>query len=124
MVIKEVIVTQKFDDDTKHIKDASLKERIKKQIDKIVQRPDTGKPLRYSLKGEKSVYVKPYRLIYSVVNDTLILLRFMHRNSVYDKKGKTFKKRKLKNRIADNGTIFPLSTNTFFRLTMFINSIT
>ncbi len=83
MVIKEIILTQKFEDDTKHIKDNLLKERIKKQIKKITEMPDAGKPLRYSLKGERTIYIKPYRLIYSVINNTLILLRFEHRNDVY-----------------------------------------
>ena len=84
MVIKEVIPTQKYEDDTKHIKDALLKERIKKHIRKIMERPETGKPLRYSLKGERTVYIKPYRLVYSFANDTLILLRFEHRKDAYD----------------------------------------
>jgi len=84
MVIKEVIPTQKFEDDTKHIKDALLKEKIKKQINKIVERPEAGKPLRYALKGERTVYIKPYRLIYSVSVETIILLRFEHRKDVYD----------------------------------------
>ena len=83
MVIKEVILTQKFEEDTKHIKDNLLKERIKKHIKKIIERPDIGKPLRYSLKGERTIYIKPYRLIYSIANDTLILLRFEHRKEVY-----------------------------------------
>lgn len=77
-------MTQKFEDDTKHIKDSLLKEKIKKQISKITERPDIGKPLKYFLKGEKSVYIKPYRLIYSVADDTLILLRFEHRKKVYN----------------------------------------
>lgn len=84
MVVQEVITTQKYEDDTKHIKDALLKEKIKKQVMKIIQRPDTGKPLKYSLKGERTVYIKPYRLIYSVSGNTLILLRFEHRKDVYD----------------------------------------
>jgi mRNA-degrading endonuclease RelE of RelBE toxin-antitoxin system len=45
--------------------------------------PDFGKPLRYGLKGEWSIYVKPYRLIYKVEDERLILLRFEHRKEVY-----------------------------------------
>ena len=84
MVIEKVILTQKYEEDIKHIKDSLLKERIKKQIKKIIERPDMGKPLRYSLKGERTVYIKPYRLIYSTVGNTLILLRFEHRKDAYD----------------------------------------
>lgn len=85
MVIKQVILTQKYEEDTKHLKDALLKERIKKHIEKIVERPEIGKPLKYSLKGERTIYIKPYRLIYSFANDTLILLRFEHRKKAYSK---------------------------------------
>ena len=84
MAIKEVIRTQKFDDDTKHIRDSLLKEKIKKHIAKIIERPDIGKPLRYSLKGERTVYIWPYRLIYTLSGETLILLRFEHRKDAYD----------------------------------------
>jgi addiction module RelE/StbE family toxin len=81
--IKFVISTEKFEKEFKKIKDKGLKEKLKKQIVKIIENPDFGKPLRYDLKGEKTVYVKPYRLIYKVEGDKLILLRFEHREKVY-----------------------------------------
>ena len=81
--IKFVISTEKFEKEFKKIKDKGLKEKLKKQIVKIIENPDFGKPLRYDLKGEKTVYVKPYRLIYKVEGDKLILLRFEHRKKVY-----------------------------------------
>jgi len=40
--------------------------------------------LRYGLKGEWTARVKPYRIIYAVQIDTLVLLRFEHRKEVYD----------------------------------------
>ena len=52
---------------------------------KIYENPDFGKPLRYGLKGEWSIYVKPHRLIYKVEGDKLILLRFEHRREVYER---------------------------------------
>lgn len=81
--IKEVIWTQKFEREVKKIKDATIKERIKRQIEKIIKNPEVGKPLRFELKGERTVYIKPYRLIYSVIKDKLYLLRFEHRKKVY-----------------------------------------
>jgi len=39
--------------------------------------------LRYDLKGERTVYVKPYRLIYAYQETVLYLLRFEHRKEVY-----------------------------------------
>ena len=83
MVIKEVIWTQKFEDELKKVKDTAIKERTKKQIEKIIKNPEVGKPLRFKLKGERTVYIKPYRLIYSVIGDKLYLLRFEHRKKVY-----------------------------------------
>jgi len=59
-----------------------LKEKLEKQTRKIAENPDFGKPLRYDLRGERSAYVKPYRLIYKVESNKLILLRFEHRIEV------------------------------------------
>ena len=81
--IKFVIPTEKFEREFKKIKDERLKEKLKKQIIKITENPNFGKPLRYELKGEWTIYVKPYRLIYKIEDDKLILLRFEHRDDVY-----------------------------------------
>ena len=81
--IREIIWTQKFEEELKKIRDRATQDKLEKQIRKIYENPDFGKPLRYSLKGEWSVYVKPYRLIYKVEGDKLILLRFEHRKEVY-----------------------------------------
>ena len=79
----KVLWTQKFKQDFKHVKDSSTREKILKQIKKIADMPEKGKPLKYSLKGERTIYIKPYRLIYSYAKDILILLRFGHRKKVY-----------------------------------------
>lgn len=81
--IKFVIPTEKFEREFKKIKDERLKEKLKKQITKITENPNFGKPLRYELKGEWTIYVKPYRLIYKIEDDKLILLRLGHRDDVY-----------------------------------------
>ena len=81
--ITEIIRTKKFEKEIKSIRTKSLKEKIKKQIKKILDNPLSGKPLKYDLKGERTVYVKPYRIIYAVKNRTLYLLRFEHRQEVY-----------------------------------------
>ncbi len=82
--IRSIVPTDSFKKDIKKIKDQGLKERLQKQIGKIAENPSFGKPLRYGLKGEWSVRVKPYRLIYEVEGDKLILLRFEHRKEVYE----------------------------------------
>lgn len=82
--IKAIVYTEKFERDVKKIRDSSLKEKLEKQIRKIAENPEFGKPLRYGLKGELTMRVKPYRLIYTVHGERLILLRFEHRKSVYE----------------------------------------
>ena len=83
--IKFIIPTDKFKDDVKKIKDKGLKDKLQKQINKVSENPDFGKFLRYDLKGERTIYVKPYRLLYKVEENKLILLRFEHRGKVYRK---------------------------------------
>ena len=81
--IRFVTFTQKFDEQTQKIRHKFLRERIEKQVSKITKNPSFGKPLSHGLKGERTTYVKPFRLIYKVEGDTLILLRFEHRKEIY-----------------------------------------
>jgi mRNA-degrading endonuclease RelE of RelBE toxin-antitoxin system len=83
MTINYVITTEDYEKNTKHIKDKETKDRIKKQIKKLIENPEIGKPLRHDLKGERSVHIKPFRLVYTFENDKLILLKFEHRKEVY-----------------------------------------
>jgi addiction module RelE/StbE family toxin len=83
MVISEIVWSDKFRREVTKIKDNKLKEKLQKQIRNIVEYPELGKPLRYDLKGERTIYIKPYRLIYSYQGITLYLLRFEHRKEVY-----------------------------------------
>lgn len=83
MVITQIIWSDKFRKEVTKIKDSKLKEKLQKQIQNIVESPELGKPLRYNLKGERTVYVKPYRLIYAYQGTILYLLRFEHRKEVY-----------------------------------------
>jgi mRNA-degrading endonuclease RelE of RelBE toxin-antitoxin system len=79
----EFIWTEKFEREVKKIKNPVIKERIKKVIKKILERPGAGKPLRYALKGERTLYIKPFRFIYAVQGNTIYFLRFEHRKHVY-----------------------------------------
>jgi len=81
MVIKKVTRSPKFIKDIKRLDDFSLK-KLKKQIMKILENPEVGKPLKYK-KGERSLYIKPLRLVYSLRGEELILLKFDHRKKVY-----------------------------------------
>ena len=72
-----------FEKAVRKIKDSNLKEHVKLQIIKIINSPDVGKPLKYNLKGERTLYVKPYRIIYSYNNEIITFLLFEHRDEVY-----------------------------------------
>lgn len=80
-----VVTSPNFEKDIKHIKDKAIKERIAKVILKIKENPELGKPLRYKLKGERTVRISHSRLIYDFADKTIFLLRFEHRDKVYRK---------------------------------------
>jgi mRNA-degrading endonuclease RelE of RelBE toxin-antitoxin system len=83
VVITEVVWTRKFERELRKLRIEALKGRVKDQIEKILDNPETGKPLRFALKSERFVYVPPYRLIHAMQGETLYLLRFEHRKTVY-----------------------------------------
>ena len=83
VIVRTVVWTKKFERELRKLKDGAMKNRVKEQIKKIIEDTEAGKSLRFALKGERSVYVSPYRLIYAVQGETLYLLRFEHRKTVY-----------------------------------------
>lgn len=83
VVIREIVWTKKFERELRKLRDKTIKDRVRLQIQKILDSPETGKPLRFALKGERSIYLPPYRLVYAVQGETLYLLRFEHRKAVY-----------------------------------------
>jgi len=64
------------------IKDAAQKEKIKKQIKKIIEQPKMGKPMRYARKGTRELYIGSYRLAYAYIKDKnkLIFLDLYHKD--------------------------------------------
>lgn len=58
------------------------RDKLEKQIKKIIKNQKVGKPLRYK-RGEKSLYIKPFRLVYAIRDNEIILLKFGHRKNVY-----------------------------------------
>ena len=71
-----------FEKTIRKIRDRELKERVKTQIVKIVNNPSIGKPLRYSRKQTREVYIPPFRLsyLYDKRNDTLVFLSLYHKD--------------------------------------------
>lgn len=55
------------------IKETSLRERIMKQIKKISDNPEIGKPMRNIRKGTREVYIKPFRLSYAYLHNEKIV---------------------------------------------------
>jgi len=63
----------------------SDRERIKKAIEnKLTTHPEIfGKPLRQSLEGCRSLRVGSYRVIFKIVGQTVKILLFGHRSTIY-----------------------------------------
>jgi mRNA-degrading endonuclease RelE of RelBE toxin-antitoxin system len=74
----EVILDPNFQRIFSKIKDASLKERIIKQIEKIKTLPDIGKPMMYGRKGTRELRVASFRLSYEYIqsSNTVYILDF------------------------------------------------
>jgi len=64
------------------IRDNSIKEKLIKQFKKIRDNPEIGKPMRYSRKGTREVYIGAYRLSYKYVKeeDKIIFLDLYHKD--------------------------------------------
>ncbi len=60
--------------------DSQLKEKIRRQIVKIAENPQVGKPMRYGRKGTREVYVPPYRLSYLVESDSVTIADLYHKD--------------------------------------------
>ncbi len=66
----------------KKIKNNLLKEKVKKQITKIIAFPEIGKPMMHSRKGTREVYISPFRLSYAYIEkeDKVIFLDLYHKD--------------------------------------------
>ena len=64
------------------IKDALNKEKVKKQIAKIIANPELGKLMRYNRRGTRELYIKPFRLSYCYIKyqNLLIFLDLYHKD--------------------------------------------
>ena len=73
---------KRFDKALKHIKDKDLKIKIWKQIEKIIENPEIGKPMRNVRKGTREVYISPFRLSYSYIEEEnkIMLLDLYHKD--------------------------------------------
>ena len=60
-----------------------LKERIWKQIKKIMDSPKVGKPMMYGRTGTRELYIKPFRLSYRYIEekDIVEILEIYHKKN-------------------------------------------
>ena len=79
----EIRFDKKFVDIFSKIKDGLLKTKIKKQIKKISDNPEIGKPMRNIRKGTRELYVKPFRLsyLYEVKEKVVYILDLYHKKN-------------------------------------------
>lgn len=76
----DVIFDPNFKKDFQKIKNKSIKEKITKQISKIKENPNVGKPMMYGRKGTRELYIAPFRLSYKVVGDIVYILSLYHKD--------------------------------------------
>lgn len=64
------------------IKDKNLEKAVIKQVDKIIVNPEIGKPMKYSRKGTREIYISPYKLvyIYTIIENEIIFLDIYHKD--------------------------------------------
>ena len=77
----EVEFTSEFRAIFLKIKDQTLKDKIIKQLKKIKNNPEVGKPMRNVRKGTRELYIKPYRLsyIYNISEKIVYILDLYHK---------------------------------------------
>ena len=61
--------------------DSQMQEKIRNQIKKIVKTPELGKPMKYSRKGTREVYISPYRMSYLFQDETIIIADLCHKDN-------------------------------------------
>jgi len=75
-----VIFDPLFKKNFRKIKDLALKEKIIKQISKIKDNPEIGKPMRYGRKGTRELYIPPFRLSYKIEGEIIYVLALYHKD--------------------------------------------
>ena len=75
-----VIFESTFSKNFKKIKDKTTKEKIIKQTSKIKENPTIGKPMMYTRKGTRELYISPYRLSYRLEGNIVYILDIYHKD--------------------------------------------
>jgi len=77
----EIRFDKKFTEIFSKIKDELLRTKVKKQIKKISDNPEIGKPMRNVRKGTRELYIKPFRLsyLYNINEKVVYILDLYHK---------------------------------------------
>ena len=75
-IIFDLFFKKKF----QKIRNKSTKEKIIKQILKIKENPEIGKPMKYNRKNTREVYITPFRLSYEVKDEIIYILDLYHKD--------------------------------------------
>ena len=79
------VFTTSFSQDVKDIKkDKVLFNRLKKKIDEILQNPEHYPLKRYDLKGKRAAHVGSFVVVFEVMGQDVVFLRFKHHDYAYD----------------------------------------
>ena len=72
-----------FEKTIRKLKNPILMEKVKTQIKKIIEDPETGKPMRYDRRGTREVYISPFRLSYVYLKneDKIIFFDLYHKDN-------------------------------------------
>jgi len=79
----DILFSEEFREEYRKIKDNQMRLSVIKQIKKLEQNPEAGKPLSHTLKGYRTLRVSPYRIIYRIEQEKIIINCFEHRGKVY-----------------------------------------
>lgn len=80
----QIIFSEEFKKEFIKIKDKTTRIKIIKHLKKLEQLPESGKPLRYNLKGHRTVRIPLFRIIYRIEENKIVINCFDHRKDVYN----------------------------------------
>ena len=79
----EIIFSDEFKKEFKKIKDKETRLKVIKHIKGLSDQPKAGKPLKYELKNHRSLRIPPFRIIYRLEQEKIVINCFDHRKNVY-----------------------------------------
>ena len=78
-------LTKPFLNDVKAVKkDKVLVDRLHKKIDEILQNPEHYPVKKYNLKGKRGAHVGSYVIVFEIIEDRVVFLRFKHHDYAYE----------------------------------------